>query len=170
MNHIAAGALAAFMAVTPTPVFATETPDLEIQHHTFLVTVVEQLGIKVNFGGSECQAHPGLYGNYLHDGSRLNLCPVGDRDERLDTMRHESWHVYQDLADCNIRDTKYFSSVFGGRGVTSQFTSHASKHYEAQFVPTESEAFWAASTFDALTIANLIIQKGEECGHKFNFN
>jgi hypothetical protein len=36
-------------------------------------------------------------------------------------------------------------------------------------VPTEAEASWAAHTFDALAIANLIIQKGEECGVKFKF-
>ena len=151
------------------PALATETPDPELQEHLFLIDVIEQLGVKVNFGGSQCQARPGLYGNYTTNGSVMDLCEVGDREERMDTLRHEAWHVYQDIRDCSLVDLTTLKPAFGTFGPSRVFVAQAAKHYRGELVPIEAEAAWAAHTFNATAIANLIIQRGTECGAKFKF-
>ena len=151
------------------PALATETPDPELKEHLFLVDVIEQLGVKVNFGGAECRSKPGLYGNYATNGSAMNLCEVGDREERMDTLRHEAFHLYQDIRDCSLTDLTPLKPAFGSFGPSRAFVAHAAKHYQGELVPIEAEAAWAAHTFDATAIANLIIQRGTECGAKFKF-
>ena len=151
------------------PALATETPDPELKEHLFLVDVIEQLGVKVNFGGPVCRSKPGLYGNYDTNGSVMNLCEVGDREERLDTLRHEAWHLYQDIRNCSLADLTPLKPAFGSFGPSRAFVAHAAKHYQGELVPIEAEAAWAAHTFDATAIANLIIQRGRECGAKFKF-
>ena len=170
MKKLIVGLLVGVLAFQPPPVLATETPDPELQEHVFLIDVIEQLGVKVNFGGAECQAKPGLYGNYAANGSVMNLCEIGDREERMDTLRHEAWHVYQDLArDCSLADLTPLRPAFGNFGPSRVFVAQAAKHYRGELVPIEAEAAWAAHTFDATAIANLIIQRGTECGAKFKF-
>jgi len=169
MKKLIASLLVGALIIQPPPVLATETPDPELQEHLFLADVIEQLGVKINYGGAECKAKPGLYGNYYQNGSVMNLCEVGDRDERLDTFRHEAWHVYQDLKDCSLADNTLLSSVFSNGGTPRRFITHAAKYYDKEEVAYEAEAHWAADTFTALTIAKLLAQKGSECGAKFKF-
>ena len=170
MNRLIIGLLVSALALQPPPALATETPDPELKEHLFLVDVIEQLGVKVNFGGAECRSKPGLYGNYATNGSAMNLCEVGDREERLDTLRHEAWHLRQDLAtECSLADLTPLQPVFGNFGPGRVFVEMAAKHYDKEHVAYEAEAAWAAHTFDATAIANLIIQRGRECGAKFKF-
>ena len=169
MNKLIVGLLVSALALQPPPALATETPDPELQEHVFLIDVIEQLGVKVNFGGPQCQARPGLYGNYAANGSVMDLCEVGDREERMDTLRHEAWHVYQDIRDCSLVDLTTLKSAFGSFGPSRAFVAQAAKHYNKEHVAFEAEAAWAAHTFDATAIANLIIQRGTECGAKFKF-
>ena len=169
MNKLIVGLLVSALALQPPPALATETPDPELQEHLFLIDVIEQLGVKVNFGGPQCQAKPRLYGNYESNGSVMNLCEVGDREERMDTLRHESWHVYQDLRDCSLVDVTALKPAFGNFGPSRAFVAQAAKHYDKEDVAYEAEAAWAAHTFDATAIANLIIQRARECDAKFKF-
>ena len=169
MNKLIIGLLVSALALQPPPALATETPDPELQEHLFLVDVIEQLGVKVNFGGPQCQAKPGLYGNYASNGSVMNLCEIGDRVERLDTLRHEAWHLYQDLRDCSLADLTVLSPAFGGFGGAHIFVAQAAKHYQKEHVAFEAEAAWAAYTFNAASIGSLIVQRGTECGAKFKF-
>ena len=169
MKRLIVSLLVGALAIQPPPVLATETPDPELQEHLFLIDVIEQLGVQVNFGGPQCQARPGLYGNYASNGSVMDLCELGDRVERMDTLRHEAWHVYQDIRDCSLVDLTTLKPAFGNFGPSRVFVAQAAKHYRGELVPTEAEAAWAAHTFDATAIANLIIQRGVECGAKFKF-
>ena len=169
MTKLIISLLVGALALQPPPVLATETPDPELKEHLFLVDVIEQLGVKVNFGGAECRSKPGLYGEYYVNGSVMNLCEVGGREERLDTFRHEAWHLYQDLRDCNLSDITALKPAFGSFGPSRAFVAQAAKHYDKEHVAYEAEAAWAAHTFDATAIANLIIQRGRECGAKFKF-
>ena len=169
MTRLIISLLVGALALQPPPVLATETPDPELKEHLFLVDVIEQLGVKVNFGGAECQAKPGLYGNYASNGSVMNLCKVGDREERLDTLRHEAWHLYQDIRNCSLADLTPLKPAFGSFGPSRAFVAHAAKHYQGELVPIEAEAAWAAHTFDATSIANLIIQRARECDARFKF-
>ena len=169
MDKFIISLLVGAMALQPPPALATETPDPELQEHLFLVDVIEQLGVKVNFGGAECRSKPGLYGDYYVNGSVMNLCEVGDRAERMDTLRHESWHVYQDLRDCSLVDVTALKPAFGNFGPSRVFVEMAAKHYDKEHVAFEAEAAWAAHTFNASSIANLIIQRGRECGARFKF-
>jgi hypothetical protein len=150
---------------------AMATPELtqEQKDHVALLVVVEQLGVYVEYDGQPCKQKPGLFGNYYVDGSLLNLCSIGDSNERMDTIRHEVWHVYQDLADCNLKDDVPVVAVFGGRGLPKGYKEHAAKYYEPSQAGYEAEAMWAAGMFSAQTIGNMLIVKGEECGVKFKF-
>ena len=169
MKKLIASLLVGALIVQPPPVLATETPDAELQEHLFLADVIEQLGVKINYGGAECRANRGLYGNYYPNGSVMNLCEVGDRDERLDTFRHEAFHVYQDIRDCNIKDDTALKPVFSNGAASREFIALAAKHYDKADIAFEAEAYWAAHTFTAASIGNLIVQRAEQCGFKFNF-
>jgi len=166
-KNVLIGALVALVGFNPAAANATQIADKEVREHAFLLSLVEQLGVMVTFNGGDCKQE--IHGNYYLNGSLLNLCSKGDRADRLDTMRHESWHVLQDLQDCSITDSTPLRSYFGGRGPTAPFKVAAQKHYPTDRVLMEAEAAWGASTFNAIAIANLIIQKGETCGFKFKF-
>ena len=162
MKELIVGLVVGVLAFQPPPALATETPDPELKEHLFLVDVIEQLGVKVNFGGPVCRSKPGLYGDYLVNGSAMNLCEVGDREERRDTLRHEAFHLYQDIRDCSLSDLTPLKPAFGSFGPSRAFVAQAAKHYDKEHVAYEAEAAWAAHTFDATAIANLIIQRGTE--------
>ena len=169
MKKVIVSLLVGAVAFQATPVLATEAPDPELKEHLFLVDVIEQLGVKVNFGGPVCRSKPGLYGDYLVNGSAMNLCEVGDREERMDTLRHEAFHLYQDIRDCSLSDLTPLKPAFGNFGPSRVFVAQAAKHYDKEQVAYEAEAAWAAHTFNATSIANLISQRGRECGAKFKF-
>jgi hypothetical protein len=149
-------------------VLAAQPQDKDLKDHGILLSVVEGLGIQVNFDGQLCRERPTWYGGYEVHGKELALCSRGDKSERLNTVRHEAFHVYQDLKDCNFTDSG-LSSAFSGGATPRLYKDFAAKYYEPGEIQVEAEAFWAADTFDALTIATLLVQKGEECGYKFKF-
>ena len=167
MTKLIISLLVGSLTLQPPPALATETPDPELKEHLFLVDVIEQLGVKVNFGGPVCRSKPGLYGNYATNGSVMNLCEVGDREERLDTLRHEAAHVLQDMSDCSIRDNVALKPIFSAGLVEPSFIAMASKGYHPYQVASEAEAAWMASTFSARQINILLFNKAKSCGYKF---
>jgi hypothetical protein len=167
MNKLITGLLVGLIGFNPAASYATV--DQEVDDHSQLLAVVEAAGIPVTFDSQICKTQQNWYGGYAVDGRELALCSRGDRAERLDTIRHEGWHVYQDLQDCSIKDTTLVMAAFGGRATPSSYKQMAAKAYSPDRVAFEAEAAWAADTFSALTIANMIHQKGLECGVKFKF-
>jgi hypothetical protein len=146
---------------------ATQPNDQEFDDHVTLLDVVEKLGVHVTIDQALCKQQQNWYGGYALDGSELALCSRGNRTERLDTIRHESWHVLQDLKDCSVTDKGMIRVAMGPTATPSEYKGIAAKAYEPKHVPTEAEAIWAADTFSALTIANLIFQQASECGFRF---
>jgi hypothetical protein len=160
-------ALAALLFTTP--VLATPSPqeDPELFDHEVLVTLIEKLGTPVHFGHAQCKANPQLYGRYMIDGSALIACPLGDRDERLGTVRHEAWHFYQDLVDCNIKDTVGLKTSLA-KGVVPPLGDNSwAKYYSQEQMQSETEARWVELNYNAYTITTMIAAKAQACGFKF---
>jgi hypothetical protein len=156
------------IGLSPVGVMAAQPQDKDLKDHGILLSVVEGLGIPVNFDGQLCRERPTWYGGYEIHGNDFSLCSRGDKVDRLNTVRHESWHVYQDLKDCNIKDSG-MTAAFSNGPTPRMYKDFAAKYYEPEDIQLEAEAYWAADTFDAQTIANLIYQKATECGYKFKF-
>lgn len=161
----AAAFLVACLAIA-SPVLATPT-EQEEKDHVNLIGLIEALNVPVEIDNDICKNNPGLYGRYQLNGSKMSLCSVGDQQERMNTLRHEAWHVYQDLSNCTVKDVAVLSPAFSKEAIPLLYKEHASKYYDDRVVATEAEAFWAADTFSALTMTNLIYQKASECGFKF---
>jgi hypothetical protein len=168
MKKLITSLLVGLIGLNPGLAHATEAVDQELKDHGILLSVVEGLGIPVNFDGQLCRERPTWYGGYEIHGKELALCSRGDKAERLNSLRHESWHLYADLKDCSIKDSG-MSAAFSSGATPRMYKEFAAKHYKPEHVSVEAEAFWAADTFSAMTIANLLVQKGEECGYKFKF-
>jgi hypothetical protein len=168
MKKLIASLVVGLVGLNPGLAHATEVTDQAINEHGVLLNVVEKLGIPVIFDGQLCRDRPTWYGGYEVHGRSLVLCNRGDQAEKLNTMRHEAFHVYQDLKDCSIRDSG-LSPAFSSGATPRFYKEFAAKYYEPGDVQLEAEAFWAADTFSAMTIATLLVQKGEECGYKFKF-
>lgn len=151
----------------PIAVRATETiTKQDKEDHIQLMAVIEALGVPVNIDPAICKQEPNWYGAYNYHGDELALCTRGDQGERLNTIRHEAFHLVQDLADCKIKDIGMVQPRFRSGGATSGYKDMAAKHYAAALVPMEAEAAWAADTFDAYTITVLLAQQADECGIK----
>lgn len=148
------------------PVMAAPLEQDEIDH-VKLLKLITLLKIPVRFDSQYCKDMPKSYGGYRLDGADLSLCSRGDLVERLNTVRHEAWHVYQDLKDCSIADDVDLVPVFSDSPMPRAYKENVAKLYETQYVNTEAEAFWAADTFDANSIGNLIYQRAIECSFKF---
>lgn len=160
--------MAGITLINPAAVNAAEVSK-EVEDHYKLMAVVEAVGVPVHYQSEICSIKPDWYGAYKVDGGELVLCKKGTTEERLNTIRHESWHVYQDLKDCSIKDRGGLATAFGSGSTPKVFKELAAKHYSKENVPTEAEAQWAADTFDAISIASLIYQQATECGMKFKF-
>jgi hypothetical protein len=167
MKKLITTLLVGLIGLNPGLAHATEASDQDVKDHAGLMAVIEAMGIPVVFDGEMCK-ETGWYGGYELHGRDLQLCSRGNKEERMNTMRHESFHVLQDLKDCDIKD-KPIAAVFNAEATPGMYKEHAAKYYEDDQVAYEAEAFWAADMFSATTIANLILQKGDECGIKFNF-
>jgi hypothetical protein len=168
MKKLITSLLVGLIGLNPGLADAAEAVDQELKDHSTLLTVVDALGIPITFDGQLCKKQPTWYGGYNVYGKDFAICNKGDRVDKLDTIRHEAWHVYQDLKDCDIKDGGLVVA-FQSASTPRLYKEFAAKHYKPEHVSVEAEAFWAADTFDALTIATLLVQKGEECGYKFKF-
>lgn len=150
------------------PALATsEITEQEKTDHENLLSLVEAVGVPVKFTGWPCDK--GWHGGYNFDGSAFIICANKQVDlaEKLDTIRHEAWHLYQDLRDCSIRDKAVLQPVFTAGVVSPNFISVAAKHYPNSHVTTEAEAAWAANTFSAEQINILMFSKAKSCGFRF---
>jgi hypothetical protein len=146
---------------------ATPQPqEKEVDDHINLVALISALGVDVQHNPKDPCVTRGWYGGYQYDGSTLALCDKGDKADRMDTIRHEAWHVYQDLKDCNLKDDVVVQPVFTAGIVTPQFLDSAAKNYEKSQVTAEAEAAWAASTFDAEQINILMFTQAKSCGFR----
>lgn len=148
---------------------AIATPELTPveKEHIHLLQLVEALGVEVLTEGPPCDK--GWHGGYRNDGAQLVLCPgaTSAQNERLDTIRHESWHVYQDLKDCNLKDTAVARPIFTDGIVPNEYKAYTAKNYTSDTALSEAEAYWAANTFNAEQINILIFSQAKSCGYKF---
>ena len=164
----AIAAVLAFLALATPAVATPEITKQEEEEHVNLVALVDALGIPVIFKAPVC--NQGWYGGYRYDGAAFLLCDnaPGGQAERLDTIRHEAFHVYADLArDCSITDNDPIQPVFFPGVVPPSFITMASKNYKPAHVSTEAEAAWAANTFSAEQINILLYNKARSCGFRF---
>jgi hypothetical protein len=145
---------------------ASEISQQEKDDHGNLIALVEAIGIPVSFNGVPCDK--GWHGGYAYNGSAFVVCANKQvsLQEKLDTVRHEAWHVYQDIRDCNIKDDVAVLPVFSVGVVEPSFIAMASKGYHPSQVASEAEAAWAARTFDAEQINILLFTKAKSCGYK----
>lgn len=149
------------------PAIAVETASKEqIQQHVNLLGLIEALGVEIVFDGYGCNR--GWHGAYKTDGTELVLCNRGDMtdEQRMDTIRHEAWHVLQDIGDCSLTDVSYPLPVLNPAYVHPEMREFAAKHYDVSLQPTEAEAFWMAEILDANQINALLYQKAKACGYK----
>lgn len=151
-----------------TPAIATpnKATQEEIEEHSTLIELIRAVGVPVNFGGKFCQ-DTGFYGGYETTGKELVLCRAGDSRDRLNTVRHEAFHVYQDLQDCDLADEGYVKPVFAVDLVPTEIKTWAAKNYSKPLINAEAEAQWAAEMFTARQINVLLYQKAKACGYKF---
>ena len=148
---------------------AMATPEISQQEkddHASLIALVEAIGIPVSFHGWPCDQ--GWYGAYALNGSAFTLCANKQVTlaEKFDTVRHEAWHVLQDMSDCSIKDDVALQPIFSAGVVEPNFIAMASKDYRPSQVTSEAEAAWAAHTFDAEQINILLFTKAKSCGYK----
>lgn len=152
------GLLTAVLLTSPVlPSYAATTDD-----HLSLLRTVRSLGITVSVDHPLCSK--GVYGGYLTDGSALILCSVGDQAERLDTIRHESWHIVQDLKDCSLQDTGLLTAMLPKESIPKQYHQAVTKDYPSLVWHPEAEAFWAAHNLSAQQINYLLQRMGRQCG------
>lgn len=133
-----------------------------IEDHNLLLKVINAVGVPVTSTHPICNQD--IYGAYFTNGSALVICPRGDQDERFDTIRHEAWHMYQDMRDCSLTDTNTIEPVFQSGLMPPLLVEQISQVYPAGAVTTESEAFWVAQVFDAYSIAKLVFLQAQKCG------
>jgi hypothetical protein len=164
LSTLIAGLLAIGPAAKATPTQAELAA--EIKQHSDLLALVEALGVQVLYAPTY-PCDQGWYGGYLVTGDELVLCEVGTPQEKLNTVRHEAWHVYQDIRDCKLKDAVALSPVFTQGVVTDEYIAFAAKNYNPNLVASEAEAFWAAYTLDAEQINVLLYNKAKSCGFRF---
>ena len=99
------------------PAAAADTIDDE---HISLLDTISQLGIPIVTESPVCKKYPDgslTVGAYAVDGSELVLCPDRDPEEQMTTIRHETWHVLQDLQDCSLDDFHVITGKDGTKRV-----------------------------------------------------
>lgn len=92
-------------ACGPTPAAAQVTfaQGNAVDDHRQLIRTIEASGVEIQIDSSICNQFP-MYGAYFHKNRIMVLCSRGDQAERLDTLRHETWHLIQDAKDCDLSD------------------------------------------------------------------
>lgn len=157
--------LGVLLSATPslaTPEIATQQ---EVDDHADLVVLINRLGVDVLFDHKFVCQQQRWWGAYATDGSELILCENAKSSprERLTTIRHESWHVYQDLKDCKLTDITSLSPVFTTGTVPESYIKYASRNYDKADVPAEAEAYWAEGQYSAKELSDLIAKKAKHC-------
>lgn len=136
------------------------------QHNALVAALVDR-GVSVYLDADTCQENAGLSGFYHGASSSLVLCNKGSENmtaENMDTLRHESIHFLQDCKD-GIIDGHLVPVlkpgaaqellVQGGHDADAIRRLYTSKGRGAH-VHLEEEAFGAAATMPAATIATAI--------------
>ena len=164
MKKIVAGLMAALTALVPVQAMAEEDT---FEEHLKIIAVLDGLGIELSADDAYVCNTKKWKGAYNTNGSQLVVCNnSGTQEDRLETLRHEAWHVYQDLRDCSLQDTTGVPPVFLAGVVPEDIKAWVSNSYPAIEVPSEAEAFWAAEVFDADAIAKLLFFQAKSCGYK----
>ncbi len=152
------GAVAPALAVTET----------EAAEHNVLINTLQGHGISVFLNADECAAG-NLSGFYHSPSKSLVLCNQGSRemtDENLDTLRHESIHVAQDCRN-GIKGDKNMQRILkpgaaqlladeAGLNLDRIREVYLGNGMDEYVVLLEYEAFAAAATMDAATIAQAL--------------
>ena len=143
------GAMTLLTACGPTPAVAS------IADHVILVGTIRQAGVSIELNSDVCQQFP-IYGAYFHKQARLVLCSKGSTEEKLDTLRHEAWHLVQDLQDCDLLDDglKPYGQI--PKEAIDHFRRISGGNYEEKDLATEVEAYAAAETLSAKDITSYI--------------
>jgi hypothetical protein len=126
-----------------------------IADHDRLLSEVQKTGVPVFIQSPVCQRFPSLHGAYNDAGHGIHLCAKGGKQERLKTIRHEAWHLIQDLGNCSIRDTHdrlrpAFDHV--DQAYINKLTRAG--QYPPNMIRVEAEAFWAMDHLSAADIAD----------------
>ena len=164
MKKIVAGLMAALTAFVPVQAMAEEDT---FEEHLKIIAVLDGLGIELSADDEYVCNIKKWKGGYNTNGSQLVVCNnTGTPEQRLETLRHEAWHVYQDLRDCSLQDTTRVPPVFLAGVVPEDIKEWAAESYAPNQVASEAEAFWASDMFDADTIAKLLFIQAKTCGYK----
>ena len=164
MKKIVATLMAALTAVVPIQAMAAEDT---FEEHLKIIAVLDGLGISLSADDDFVCNIKKWKGGYNTNGSQLVVCNnTGTQEERLETLRHEAWHVYQDLRDCSLLDTSHVAPVFLAGVVPEDVKEWVANSYPAGRVASEAEAFWASDVFDADAIAKLLFFQAKSCGYK----
>lgn len=156
--------------LSATPALATpETvSETELNAHGELVVLINKLGVDILFDHPFVCQQKRWFGAYATDGSELILCEnsKATQGDRLRTIRHEAWHVYQDLKDCKLTDQTPISPIFAPGKVPPLYLQYASRSYPKPEVPAEAEAYWAEDSFTPDQISTLITQQAKRCSYR----
>ena len=164
MKKIVATLLAALATIAPAP---TKAAPEEVDDHIKIIAVLDGLGIQLSSNDQFVCKEKGWKGGYNTDGSILVVCTEGaSQEDRFNTLRHEAWHVYQDLRDCSLADTGRVVPVFLQGVVPDDLKEWTAERYPVSLVPSEAEAFWAADVFEPEVIAKLLFFQAKSCGYK----
>jgi hypothetical protein len=146
-----AAAILVLSASTGLPVVAGNS----IADHDRLLSEVQKAGVPVFIHSPVCQRFPRLHGAYNDSGHGIHLCAKGSKQERLRTIRHESWHLIQDLRNCNIKDTHDRLKPAFDR-VDQSYIDKLTREgqYHPREVKVEAEAFWAQDHLSASDMAD----------------
>lgn len=130
--------------------------------HSSLIDSIQQVGVRVLVDTPPC--NQGIYGAYFNDGSRLVLCRKGDFEERMDTLRHEAWHLIQDLKDCSLSDLYPVVPVFDRSMVPQEEREKIREFYPEERLDAEAEAFFVARIMSARQIQEVLVSEMKYCG------
>lgn len=143
------GAITLLTACGPTPAVAS------IADHVVLAAAIREAGVSIELNPRLCQQFP-IYGAYQHKQARMVLCYKGSTEDRLDTLRHEAWHLVQDLQDCDLLDDglKPYGQV--PKAAIDHFRRVSAGRYKEKDLAIEAEAHAAAETLSAKDITSYI--------------
>ena len=129
--------------------------------HSSLLSNIQRIGVDVSINHPYCNS--GVFGAYFTDGSSLIICSKGDTAEQQDTIRHESWHLIQDLQDCSLQDTTPLKPIFPISAIPPSIRAGIANHYPPSVLDVEAEAFFVASTLPPSVISDFLFYLISTC-------
>ena len=152
-GFIVTGLVLLFAAI---PVWAQDTGE----NVRRMVSVLNAIGVVVYYDSKQCKEYE-AYGMYFQKERSLHICNRGDGAEQLDTLRHESWHVAQDYADCKLGNNG-FSPLARQTQIAKEYWDQTLL-YPEELRHMEADAYQAAHRLSTRQIADLLSMKYRAC-------